>query len=83
MNLLFEEDMQFIDWLDWFYTELPYINDIANCNLVFTNSKGKVSILDIKPSSKVNIFNGNIVIEDVELITINNEEGNLYNILSI
>lgn len=82
IQMLFEEDLFFKDWLDWFYEELPYIKDKQ---LSFTGKQtgNSYSILDLNGLVKVNKKNQEIYVVQGEPVVITLGSCNLFKLLSI
>lgn len=80
-EMLFETELPFKDWLDWFYEELPFLN---NKHLKFINclSKEEVPFLDIPGSAivKVDHLNQRILVDEYQIIL---PEINIYKLLSV
>lgn len=80
-EMLFEPELPFKYWLDWFYEELPFLN---SKHLQFINclSKEEVSFLDIPGSAivKVDHLNQRILVDEYQIIL---PQINIYKLLSV
>lgn len=81
IQMLFEEDMFFKDWLDWFYDELPYIKD-KHLSFKGKQTGNSYSILDLNGLVKVDKVNQEIYVVQGEPVVITLSSYNLFKILS-
>lgn len=81
IQMLFEEDMFFKDWLDWFYDELPYIKD-KHLSFKGKQTGNSYSILDLNGLVKVDKVNQEIYVVQGESVVITLSSYNLFKILS-
>lgn len=82
IDMLFEEGMEFSDWLDWFYEELPFIKDK---HLMFTGSttNKEYSFLEITGKVYVDKYRQIIYVDSSEPINISINSLNLFKLLSV
>lgn len=80
-EMLFEPELSLRDWLDWFYEELPFLD---NKHLKFINchTKKEVNFFDIPNSAivKVDHLNQRILVDEYQIII---PSINIYKLLSV
>lgn len=82
IQMLFEEDLFFRDWLDWFYDELPYIKD-KHLSFKGKQTGNSYSILDLNGLVKVDKVNQEIYVVQGEPVIITLGSCSLFKLLSI
>lgn len=80
--MLFEPDMQWYDWLNWFYEELPFIKD-KHITLTGLNTNKQYQINDIPFNAIVIVENKKIIVNLDEPVVIDLNGINLFKMLSI
>lgn len=80
-EMLFEPDLPFRDWLDWFYEELPFL-DNKHLKYIHTRTKKEHSFTDIPTSAlvKVDKLNQRILVDEYQIIL---PSINIYKLLSV
>lgn len=81
-TMLFEPDIQWIHWLDWFYEELPFIRN-KHITLTGLNSNKEYQINDIPFDAIVLTENNKIIVKLDEPVVINLNGINLFKMLSV
>ena len=67
-EMLFEPDLKLKDWLDWFYEELPFLNN-KHLKYIHIKTKKEYSFTNIPNSNivKVDHLNQRILVDDYEI----------------
>lgn len=80
-EMLFEPELSLRDWLDWFYEELPFL-DNKHLKFINTFTKKEVTFFDIPNSAivKVDHLNQRILVDDYQIIL---PSINIYKLLSV
>lgn len=81
-EMLFEPDMKWYDWLDWFYEELPFIKD-KHITLTGLMSNKTYSFEDIPHNVIVKVMSNRIFVMLDEPVVINLNNINLFQLLSV
>lgn len=80
-EMLFEPDLPFRDWLDWFYEELPFL-DNKHLKVIDLINHKEVNIFDVHGSTvvKVDHLNQRILVDNYQIVL---PSINIYKLLSV